>query len=183
MEEWAGEDGLFLLESWRRDGMTDEDISMQIGISTMTLDRWRKKNPDIARALRKGKEFVDYQVESALLRAALGYKTKEIKVMVGKIKGMPNTVELVKETIEKEVGPNPTACIMWLNNRKPDKWKRNRDRFEDANRENNFTIRIERGPQGEEDTNRCVTVSSNVSDADADADADLDYWPPGYGGE
>ncbi len=70
-DKWLKPEGLLLLEGWARDGLTDEQISNNIGISRSTLAEWKKKYEDIADTLKKGKEVVDYQVENALLRNAI----------------------------------------------------------------------------------------------------------------
>lgn len=94
-EYWLTEDGLILLKGWARDGLTDEQIAHNCGISTTTLYNWKNKHIEIFEALKKGKEVVDYQVENALLKKAL-------------------------------VG-DTTAQIFWLKNRRPDKWRDNRN--------------------------------------------------------
>ncbi len=71
-EKWLEEDGLTLLEGWARDGLTREQIAGQMGISISTFYKWQKKYPQMAQALKKGRELVDYQVEAALLDKALG---------------------------------------------------------------------------------------------------------------
>lgn len=70
-EYWLTEDGLTLLEGWARDGLTDEQIAHNIGITAKTLYEWKNKHGKICEALKKGKEVVDYQVENALLNKAL----------------------------------------------------------------------------------------------------------------
>ena len=62
---------LLLLEGWARDGLTDEQISENVGIVPSTLYRWKNEYEEISEALKKGKEVVDYQVENALLRNAI----------------------------------------------------------------------------------------------------------------
>ena len=71
MAEWLEKDKLILLEGWARDGLTYEQISKNIGIDTSTLWDWRKKEPNISNALKKGREVVDFEVENALLKNAL----------------------------------------------------------------------------------------------------------------
>lgn len=119
--DWLEEDNLMLLECWTRDGYTFEDIANRIGISYSTLRKWRKDYPEINDALKKGREIIDYKVENALLKSALGYKTKETKVTTiirhGKV------VETIKETTDKEQAPNVSAAQCWLYNRLPKKWK------------------------------------------------------------
>lgn len=70
-EYWLTPEGLLLLEGWARDGLTDEQIANNIGISRSTLAEWKKKYEDISDTLKKGKEIVDYQVENALLCNAI----------------------------------------------------------------------------------------------------------------
>lgn len=119
--DWLEEDNLMLLECWARDGYTFEDIANRIGINYNTLRKWRAKYPDIDKALKAGREIIDYKVENALLKSALGYKTKETKVTTiirhGKV------VETIKETTDKEQAPNVSAAQCWLYNRLPKKWK------------------------------------------------------------
>lgn len=59
------------MRGWARDGLTDEQIAGKMGISASTLYEWQRKYSEISEALKKGKEIVDYEVESALLRKAL----------------------------------------------------------------------------------------------------------------
>lgn len=112
-EYWLTDDGLTLLEGWARDGLNDEQISHNIGINPATLYDWKKKHPKISESLKKGKEVVDYKVENALLKRALGYKETEMK--------LNKDGDLVQ--VEKEIPPDVTAQIFWLKNRRPDKWR------------------------------------------------------------
>lgn len=70
-EYWLTPEGLLKLEGWARDGLTDEQISKNIGINTSTLYDWKNKYSEISNALKKGKEVVDFQVENALLKSAM----------------------------------------------------------------------------------------------------------------
>ena len=74
-EKWLDTDGLILLQGWARDGLTDEQIAHNIGISTVTLYAWKKKYSNISNALKKGKEVVDFAVENALFKKALSGDT------------------------------------------------------------------------------------------------------------
>lgn len=69
-QKWLEPDGLLLLESWARDGLTDEQIADNIGISRSTLSDWKNRFPDISDTLKKGKDVVDVEVENALLELA-----------------------------------------------------------------------------------------------------------------
>lgn len=149
---WMSEDGLILIKAWTRDGLTIEEVCQKIGINRATYYVWRDKFPEFKEAVNTSKELVDYKVENALLKAALGFTTKEIKVTLGRKIFNGETVEMLKETTTKEIAPNVTACMAWLNNRKHDQWKRNRDKVMELDEEdNNISITIVRGPKGGDD--------------------------------
>lgn len=125
-EKWLTEEGLLLLEGWARDGLTDEQIAHNMGITRKTLAEWKKKYSDICDTLKRAKEVVDIQVENALYKRAVGFKYKEVVR-----ERIPDTNELVvTREIEKTALPDTTAQIFWLKNRVPNKW---RDKAENVN--------------------------------------------------
>ena len=77
-QEWIEPEGLLKIEGWARDGLTDEQIAKNIGISRETIYAWKKQFPNFSDALKKGKEVVDREVENALLKKALGYEYDEV---------------------------------------------------------------------------------------------------------
>lgn len=78
-QKWLLKENLLLLEGWARDGLTDEQIAKNIGITLSTFYEWKKKYSDFSESLKKGKEVVDYEVENALLSSALeGNTTAQI---------------------------------------------------------------------------------------------------------
>lgn len=197
-QTWLEEENLILLEGWMRDGYTLNDIANIIGISLSTLYAWREKYPEIAKALKRGSEVVDYKVENALLKLALGYRTKETKVIVERNKVTGQVIKTSTETIEKEAAPNVIACQVWLYNRQPNKWKRNRDKLIDIGDEDKSiqisVVRADKGnaasnsPKAEsesdddwEDTDEVndsvVVTKSAQSTKKAQQQQDLDYWP------
>lgn len=116
-EYWLSPEGLLKLGGWAKDGLTDEQIAENIGISRSTLNAWKDRYPDISDTLKRGKEVVDRQVENALLKRALGYTYTEVKE-----KKEGGVVTEVTTTV-KEVVPDVTAQIFWLKNRKPKDWR------------------------------------------------------------
>lgn len=125
LEKWLQDDYLQLIEGLARDGYTYKDVANRMGVNCQTLYKWVKKYPELENALNQGREIVDYKVENALLKSALGYKTKECKITSIINNGV--LVETQKETVTRDVAPNVTAIQVWLYNRLPDKWKKNRD--------------------------------------------------------
>lgn len=126
-EQWLTEEGLLQLEAWVRNGLTDEQIAANIGISRSTLNEWKNRFSDISDTLKRGKEIVDIQVENALLKRALGYTYKET---TREAQFNPQTEQyemVVTKEVTKEVVPDTTAQIFWLKNRKPEEWRDKKD--------------------------------------------------------
>lgn len=128
-EKWLEPENLILVEGWARAGLTDEQISHNMGCSYSTFRVWREKYSALSAAIKKGKEVADYEVESALFKSATGFKQtlrkpmklKEEKQIQGKGKVVTERVEYVDEEIF--IAPNTVAQIFWLKNRMPDKWR------------------------------------------------------------
>lgn len=70
-EKWLKKENLALLSGWARDGLTNEQIAHNMGISAKTLYEWKNKHSEICESIKKGKEIVDYEVENALYKAAM----------------------------------------------------------------------------------------------------------------
>jgi len=115
-EEWLTKEGLIKLEGWARDGLTDEQIAENIGISRSTLNEWKKKYSDISDTLKRGKEVVDRQVENALLKRALGYEFEECTYV---------SVEMSQEEYDLRVD---IELAIW-NEKNPHATQDERDRF------------------------------------------------------
>jgi hypothetical protein len=120
-EEWLTVDGLTRLTGWARDGLTDDQIAANIGVSRGTLYAWYNRFADILNAVKKGKEPVDVQVENALLKRALGYDYEEITTETEEFAN-GNTRTHVRR-VTKHVPGDTTAQIFWLKNRKPKQWR------------------------------------------------------------
>ena len=88
-----------------------------------------KRFPEISEAIKKGKAPVDFEVENALLKSALGhYVTIKEPIKVKKEMQKPGVGKVVEEHIEFVerqiyIPPNTVAQVFWLKNRKSDKWR------------------------------------------------------------
>ncbi|HEG7515624.1 TPA: helix-turn-helix domain-containing protein [Staphylococcus aureus] len=120
---------LGLVEGWKRDGLTDEQIARNLGVSKHTLIKWKKNIPDFLDAIKKGKEVSDYELENALHKRAVGYYYEEETVT--------NKGEVVKN--KKYEHANPTSLIFALKNRLPHKY---RDKVEQEITNRNIEINI-----------------------------------------
>lgn len=128
-EEWLEEERLTLLTAWARDGLIDEQIAKNMGISKATLYNYKNNYPEIRKALQKGKEVVDIEVENALFKKAIGYnvkvqkafKLKDIVFEDGKKISETERIEYAEEEIH--IPADTTAQIFWLKNRKKSQWR------------------------------------------------------------
>ena len=134
-DQWLTEEGLLRIQGWARDGLTDKDIAKNMRVGYTSIREWKKKFPEIAEALRIGKDSADRIVENALYKSACGYTVKVRKpVKVKQIDYDPETGRKVCESetwkmVEEEqhYPAQVTAQIFWLKNRKPDQWREKND--------------------------------------------------------
>ena len=122
---WLTPEGLILLRAKSRDSLTKNELAKNLGISPKTLSVWENKHPEIAEALRQGREITDVSVENAILKKALGFEVTEVKTVV-KADGAEEVT-----TVLKSVPPDVSAASLWLKNRCPEKW-RDKPREEDS---------------------------------------------------
>lgn len=120
-EEWLTDDGLLRVQGWARDGLTDEQIAVNIGVTPQTIYEWERRFPSFLEALKKGKAPVDLEVENALLKRALGYEYEETVTEI--YKGSDGIERSHIRKMKKHMPGDTTAMIYWMNNRRPDRWR------------------------------------------------------------
>lgn len=111
---------LDLIAQWARDGAIERDIAKKLGVSESTFSGYKKAHQELMEMLTVNKEVADARVESALYKRAIGYEYDEVCTEDG-----PDGVKT--KTITKQVAPDVTAQIYWLNNRRPDRWRNKQD--------------------------------------------------------
>lgn len=110
-----------MIEGWARQGLTDEQIAKNMGIKKSTFYDWLKKYPDISESLKKGKAPVDFEVENALYKRAVGFEYEEVETLYEEVNGeKKKKVKRIKRTAL----PDTSAIIFWLKNRKPEQWRK-----------------------------------------------------------
>lgn len=119
--EWLQQDNLLMIEGWARQGLTDEQIASNIGIGTTTFYTWVDRFPVIRESLKKGKAPVDFEVENALYKRAVGFEYEEVETLIEEVNG--ETKKKVKR-IKRTALPDTSAIIFWLKNRKPEQWRK-----------------------------------------------------------
>ena len=107
------ESKLGLVEGWKRDGLTDEQIAKNLGVSKDTLIKWKNEKKEFFESIKRGKEVSDYELENTLHKRATGYYYEEETVT--------NAGKVVK--VKKYEHANPTSLIFALKNRLPHKYR------------------------------------------------------------
>ena len=97
-------------------GATDEEVADFFEVSRTTIWRWKEADERFCNALKVGKDPVDDRVERSLFARATGYEADETDIRV--VNG-----EVVQTIVRKRYPPDPTSCIFWLKNRRPDRWR------------------------------------------------------------
>lgn len=109
------------VEGWARSGLIDAQIAKKIGIAPQTLCEWVRRFPSFGEALKKGKKPVDDEVESALLKSALGFEYEETITEI--IEQPDGSHRKQVKRFKRYAPPSNTAQIFWLKNRRPEKWR------------------------------------------------------------
>lgn len=101
-----------------RFGATDQDLAEFFGVTVRTVYNWYLKHPEFREAVQLAKEFADERVEMSLYRRAIGYTVETEKVFMPAGARAPVVVPTAEH-----IGPDTTACIFWLKNRKRGEWR------------------------------------------------------------
>ena len=107
-------------------GAIDEDLAQAFEVDIRTINRWKKRYPEFAKALKVGKDEADAKITASLYKRAVGMKKKTIvKKTIVAVDKFGNTQPAKVETTETEedVIPDVGAICRWQNNRQPDLWK------------------------------------------------------------
>jgi hypothetical protein len=118
-------------------GSTDSDIASFFEVAESTVNLWKKQHESFNENLRNGKALADAEIAHALFNRAKGMTVKEKKVRTFS----DGTIETIITT--KEIVPDSGACMNFLANRQPTKWRKTPDLIEeDKNETGSLTIVI-----------------------------------------
>ena len=107
-------------------GATDAELANFFEVSVNTIDNWKKAYPDFLGALKNGKDLADAEVANKLFKRATGYSHKAVKIF-------NNMGSIVTKDYIERYPPDTTACIFWLKNRQPAKWRDKQEPADDDN--------------------------------------------------
>lgn len=118
-------------------------------VSETTINNWKQEHPKFLESLKRGKDVADATVTESLYKRANGYKHRAVKIF----NGPAGTVQV---PYVEHYPPDTTACIFWLKNRKPDRWRDRQDVPPDDPNEQARKIR---------DARRAMDQADGVDDA------------------
>jgi hypothetical protein len=99
-------------------GATDRELANFFAVSEQTINAWKDAHPEFLESLKAGKAKADAEVADKLFRRATGYSHEAVKIF------MPSGAsEPVYAAYTEHYAPDPTSCIFWLKNRRPDLWR------------------------------------------------------------
>lgn len=124
-KEWLTEDGLKSIESWASDGLTNQDIAHNMGISISTLQAWLTKYLEISDALKKGRAPVVRDLENALIKKAKGFEYVETTTEMWVDGEGEKRQKVSKHT--RYSPPDSSALMFLLKNYKPNKYRNYND--------------------------------------------------------
>ena len=109
-------------------GADDKKLASFFGVSKPTIKVWKSAYPEFLSSIKKGKDEFDSQiVEKSLLRRALGFKyvekTSERVVTKDSSGELLNSEMVLTKAVTKYTPAEVTACIFWLKNRQPARWR------------------------------------------------------------
>ena len=97
-------------------GATNQELATFFEVSPRTIDNWIAAHPEFATCVRDGRIRADAEVASRLYERAIGY------VQVIERREVCRGVEkVIKSKIH--FPPDTNACMFWLCNRQPQKWR------------------------------------------------------------
>ena len=139
-------------------GAKDKELADFFHTSEQTLNAWKHAHPIFLESLKKAKDEFDTDIiENSLRKRAMGFRYQEVTQEVkpgmsvdiegGEVSGVGAVDVPASKIVTKEVAPDTTACIFWLKNRQPARW---RDKTEvEANVTGEIIFNENRGRQDE----------------------------------
>ena len=111
------------IEQWCREGAIEIEICKKLGIGESNFARYKNEFRELREIIKKGKEQADYEVHDSLFKRAIGFEFTEVtKTLVGDKKAEGQKLVITKKVTKIYPG-DVTACIFWLKNRMPEKWR------------------------------------------------------------
>ena len=97
-------------------GATEFEIAQYLGVTEVTLWRWKHEYPEFCKAMQVGKRAANRRAEERLFHRAMGYSHEDVDIRV--VEGA-----IVQTPITKHYPPSEAALRLWLTNQDPRRWR------------------------------------------------------------
>lgn len=97
-------------------GATDQELADFFEVSVGMILRWKTDHAAFHDAVKDAREIADARVERSLYHRALGYSHPAVKFFNEKGR-------IVRADYIEHHAPDTVACIFWLKNRAPMRWR------------------------------------------------------------
>ncbi|MBZ9975492.1 hypothetical protein [Mesorhizobium sp. BR-1-1-10] len=134
-------------------GAIDADLAEFFDVSEVTINAWKKAQPEFLKSIKGGKAIADREVAEKLIDRALGaHYSQQKEVKLKSVKYDPKTFKKMSEeerveviTLEMTAPPDTQALIFFLKNRRPDLWRDKQEVEHSANKDAPpvFTLKID----------------------------------------
>lgn len=99
---------LYEIKKWARDGCTEAEMCVRLGVSESSFNDYKKQFPEFSESLKEGKAVADYRVEDALYKRAVGFSYVEDVYITEKMDSEERE-EYVSDSMELFDLENPNA--------------------------------------------------------------------------
>lgn len=137
------------IEQWARRGATGKAIAAKLGMATSTFKKYLslgrrgdERYKALADAFARGSEVSDDEIETALFNRARGMEYTERTVERVLNKRTMEYEEVCTKQVTRYYPPDPTSCMFWLTNRRPDRWQYRRKEQEEEKTEGTGVVVI-----------------------------------------
>ncbi len=119
-------------------GLSYSETDKVLALDDGTLEKYAKCSPDFKRTIENAELLATIEVERSLLRRANGYETIEEHKSFVPEKTAKEGIEpgmVLKEIkyVKKMIPPDGSACLIWLYNRRGERWSKNPDSSNEPN--------------------------------------------------
>jgi len=113
---------LDMIPMWRKEGLTEQQVSKKLGIAYSSLSDYKNKNAVLLEALNHGRDLLVSELENSLYRIAMGFGYTETKTLTEK-DGSEKIQKIKTEVNERQSLPNVSALIFALKNLDKNHWR------------------------------------------------------------
>lgn len=101
-------------------GLTEKEISAEIGVSESTLNLWKKEHPSFSEALKDSRIGNLQELEKSVFRRAMGFHYRAQKPMTVGVGVGFSEIQIAE--YKEYCPPNVTAAIFYLKRNWPEKY-------------------------------------------------------------